>query len=59
MPNWVINIAQFFPLTFLADSIRSVSSDGLSLIDIKGEILGLIIWVVIALLIEIKTFKWE
>ena len=59
MPNWVINIAQFFPLTFLADSIRSVSSDGLSLIDIKGEILGLIIWLVIALLIAIKTFKWE
>ena len=59
MPDWVISFAKYLPLTFLADSLRSIALYGLSITDIIYEIIGLLVWLLISLILAIKTFKWE
>jgi len=47
------------PLTFLANALRSISLDGASLWAVRGELLGLAVWLVIALVLATRLFKWE
>ena len=59
LPDWLQKITGFFPLTYLADAMRQVSTQGATLWQVRGDILGLIIWGVIVFIIAIKVFKWE
>lgn len=59
LPGFVHTITGYFPLTYLADGMRSVAIDGASLSDIFPQILGLAVWSVIACFLAIKMFRWE
>ncbi|MBI2798496.1 ABC transporter permease [Candidatus Saccharibacteria bacterium] len=59
LPNWLQTITGFFPLTYLADAMRAVSTQGSTLWQVRGDILGLVIWGVIMFIVAIKVFKWE
>jgi ABC-2 type transport system permease protein len=52
-------ITGFLPLTYLADALRHVANDNASLWAVRGDLLGLLVWGVIASLIAIKLFSWE
>jgi len=59
LPGFVHTITGYFPLTYLADGMRSIAIDGASLPEIFPQLLGLVIWSVIACFLAIKMFRWE
>jgi ABC-2 type transport system permease protein len=59
MPEWLQTITQYSPLTYVSDALRSVSLNGASLWAIRGDLLGIGIWLAIAVIIATRLFKWE
>lgn len=59
LPHWLQVVTGFFPLTYLADAMRSVSTQGSTLWQVRGDILGLIVWGIVMFIVAVKVFKWE
>jgi ABC-2 type transport system permease protein len=59
MPGWLHTISNFLPLTYVTDAIRTVSLDGTHLWNIKGDLLGMAVWLVIATAVAVRLFRWE
>lgn len=59
LPGFARAITDFFPLSYLADGMRSIVMDGASLGDIGGDLLGLSLWGVVTVFIAVKSFRWE
>lgn len=59
VPDWLAQIADFFPLTYLADSMRSMVNTGDSIFSQGPELLGLAVWAAIIFTISTLVFKWE
>jgi ABC-2 type transport system permease protein len=58
-PDWLRNIAELLPMTFLNDALRIVSFEGGSLDAVLPEILGLVVWAIIIYIPALYLFKWE
>jgi ABC-2 type transport system permease protein len=58
-PHLLQVITGYLPLTYLADALRHVANDGASLWAVRGDLLGLLVWGVIAGLIAVRLFSWE
>lgn len=58
-PHILNVITGFLPLTYLADALRQVANSDASLWAIRGDLLGLIIWGIVAFLIAVRLFSWE
>jgi ABC-2 type transport system permease protein len=59
LPGFVNVITDYFPLTYLADGMRSIAIDGASLGQIGPQLLGLCVWSIISCTVAIKMFRWE
>jgi len=59
LPGFAHAITNFFPLTYLADGLRSIAIEGATLSDVIPQLIGLAVWIVITLFIAIKAFRWE
>lgn len=59
LPGFVHVITDFFPLTYLADGMRSIAIDGASLIQIVPQLFGLLVWAIVSCAAAIKLFRWE
>jgi ABC-2 type transport system permease protein len=59
LPGFAHVVTNFFPLTYLADGLRSIAIDGATLAGVFPQLLGLSVWAVITLFIAIKAFRWE
>lgn len=59
LPGFVRSVVDFFPLSFLADAMRSISIDGASLAQVFPQIVGLAVWCVASIFIAVKMFRWE
>lgn len=61
LPNWLYNITNYAPLTYLADGLRYVMTRGFSLAntEIRMATIGLSAWLLLFIIIAIKSFKWE
>lgn len=59
LPGFAHVITDFFPLTYLADGMRSITLDGASLGDIGGDLLGLTVWAIVSVFLAVKAFRWE
>jgi ABC-2 type transport system permease protein len=59
LPGFVHTITGFFPLTYLADGMRSIAIDGATLANVLPQILGLLVWCIISCFLAIKMFRWE
>ena len=59
LPGVLEDIAQYLPLTFLADGMREVAIQGASLTEIPWELLGLVVWLAIAFIAATRVFRWE
>src|SRR4029079_14589772 len=51
MPDVLQRITDFLPLTYLADALRQITNNGAGVADITTDLLGLLVWAVIAFLI--------
>ncbi len=59
LPVVLQRITDVLPLTYLVDGMRQIANEGATLWQVRGDILGLIIWGVIVMAIAVKVFKWE
>ena len=59
IPDWVVAIAKWLPLTFLADAMRAMVNSGETLFVQGGSILGLVVWAGIAFVLMVRAFRWE
>ncbi len=59
LPGFIHRITDFFPLTYLADGMRSVAIEGASLAQIGPQLIGLAVWGVVSVFVAVKMFRWE
>jgi ABC-2 type transport system permease protein len=59
LPGFAHAITSVFPLTYLADALRSVAIDGAGLQEIGHQLAGLAIWSVLTCFAAVKMFRWE
>jgi ABC-2 type transport system permease protein len=59
LPGFVRTLTDFFPLTYLADGMRSIAIDGASLVQVGPQLLGLVVWSIISCVLAVRMFRWE
>ena len=59
LPGFVYAITNFFPLTYLADAMRSISIEGSPLHGVIKQLIGLAVWAVFSCVLAVKMFRWE
>jgi len=59
LPRFVYAITDFFPLTYLADAMRSIAIEGSPLHGVFKQMIGLAVWAVVSCVIAVKMFRWE
>jgi ABC-2 type transport system permease protein len=59
LPGIVHTITDVFPLTYLADGLRTIAIDGATLGDIIPQLVGLLAWSIVSILLAVKMFRWE
>jgi len=58
-PHVLNSITNYLPLTFLADALRKVANEGANLWAVRGDLLGLAIWGIVAYAAAVMVFSWE
>ena len=58
-PDWLQPVSRVLPLTYLNEALRKISFEGASLLDVRYDILIMLIWGIIVYAIAVKVFKWE
>lgn len=58
-PTWLKTITDFFPLTYLSDVMHQIANEGATLLQVRGEIIGMLIWGVVIFVLAINLFRWE
>ena len=59
LPGWLATVSGFFPLTYLIDSLRGIAVQGQNLIDLRVQVLGITVWLVICVFLATRLFKAE
>jgi ABC-2 type transport system permease protein len=59
LPEFIQPFSEILPLSIVADAMRSISSDGLLLLAVYKNIIGISIWIVIGTFISTKLFVWK
>ena len=59
MPDFLANITQFMPLTYVNEALRAVVNDGASLTSLGPQLLGMGVWALITFVLAVRLFKWE
>jgi ABC-2 type transport system permease protein len=59
LPDVLRGVTEFLPLTYFADSMRSIAIDGASLTEVSSKLFALAIWGIITCGLAIKLFRWE
>ena len=59
VPAFLKPISDYLPLTFLNDALRQVAITGASLGDVRGDLLGLVVWSAVTFAIAAWFFKLD
>ena len=59
MPDVLQSITAYLPLTYLADGMRSISSQGASLSSQGTNLIGLGVWFLLSFAVATRVFRWE
>ena len=59
LPGWLATVSSFFPLTYLIDSLRGIAVQGQNLFDLRVQVLGITVWLVICVFLATRLFKAE
>ncbi len=59
MPDFLANVTQFMPLTYVNQALRAVVNEGAGLASLGPELLGMGIWAVITFVLAVRLFRWE
>jgi ABC-2 type transport system permease protein len=58
-PSWLKTITDYFPLTYVSHSLRKIANEGVSLVDLPVDFIGMSVWLVIVYFVAVRVFKWE
>ena len=58
-PEWLQPIAEFFPLSYLADALRLVANEAATVLSLGTEMIGMTVWTILIFAIAVKVFRWE
>ncbi len=58
-PTWLKSITNYFPLTYVSHSLRTIANEGASLMELSTDIIGMGAWLVLVYALAVKVFKWE
>ena len=59
LPEYIHPFAELLPLSLVADAMRSIANDGLLLVDIYTNFIGIGAWIAVGMLISTKLFVWK
>ena len=59
LPGWIQAVSEFFPLTYLADAMRSIALEGSTLFDMGLQLVGLSCWCLISVGVAVRVFRWD
>lgn len=59
LPGFVRAVVDVLPLSFLADAMRAIAIDGATMMQVLPDVLGLLVWSIIAVALAVKVFRWE
>jgi ABC-2 type transport system permease protein len=59
MPAWLESISGYLPLTFFSDSMRSVMTNGAGPLEIKRELIGMLVWSTVLIALATVTFRFQ
>jgi len=59
VPAFLRPISDYLPLTFLNDALRQVAIAGASLGDVRGDLVGIVVWTAITFAIAVRFFRLE
>jgi ABC-2 type transport system permease protein len=59
LPALIQPFAQLLPLSFVVSSLREIAINGLSLLEMIPNLIGLFLWLVITLCLAVKLFVWK
>lgn len=59
LPTILQKITDYLPLTYLVDGMRRIANEGATLWQVRGDVIGLLIWAVVVLIVAVRIFKWE
>jgi ABC-2 type transport system permease protein len=59
LPGFLQSVAGILPLTFVANAMRAVMTEGAALAAIVPDLIGMAIWLVVGLLLAVRLFVWK
>ena len=59
LPELIQPLSRVLPLTFVADALRRISTDGLTLLELVPQLLGIAVWLVVAFALATRLFVWK
>ena len=59
MPEYVQPIAAVLPLTYVANGLREVFTNGLTLFELNLDLLGIAVWLILAFVLATRMFVWK
>jgi ABC-2 type transport system permease protein len=59
LPGFAHLLTSIFPLTYLADALRSIAIDGAGFKEVWKEMVGLGVWSAASCILAVKLFRWE
>ena len=59
LPELIQPLASVLPLSFVANALREISTNGLSLLEILPQLSGIAVWFVIGFLLATRLFVWK
>ena len=59
MPEFLANITQFMPLTYVNEALRAIVNEGAGVLSLGPQLLGMGVWVAITFVLAVLLFRWE
>jgi ABC-2 type transport system permease protein len=59
MPTWLQAVAKFLPLTYFSSALRDIMTKGSGLVDIKWDLIAMVVWGVILIGLATYTFSFQ
>jgi len=59
LPDLVQPLAHLLPLSFISNGLREIAINGTGLMELLPDILGMLVWAVIALALAVRLFVWK
>ena len=59
VPEPLRRVADYLPLSYLADALRNVAIDGETLWSQWSDVLGLVAWLAVTFIVAVRLFRWE